>query len=154
MPAIKVTAAKGLFQTGGTTLVPNGTLSGQLRCAMTTAANTTLTAADSGKLILLDGSVTHDVTLPSPVAGIHFKFVLIDATADVDIVQAAAADDFKGGLTNFAGAAGDTPTASDTKIIFDQTGGAVVGDTVVLECDGTNWLVTGQVAAAAGVVFG
>ena len=154
MPSIKVTAAKGLFQTNGTADVPNGTLSGHLRCAKTTTSDTTLTAADSGKLILLDGSVTHDVTLPSPQAGLHFKFVLVDATADVDIVQAGSSDDFLGGLTNFAGAAGDTPVSGDTKIIFDQSGGAVAGDTVVLECDGTNWFVTGQCAAAAGVVFG
>ena len=130
-----------------------GSISGQKKAVLTTTADTTLTDADSGKLILLNGAVTHDVTLPSPAAGLNFKFVLIDATADVDVVQAGASDDFKGGLSTIADAAGDTPAAGDTKIVFDQSGGAAIGDTVSLECDGTNWFVSGVVAAALGVVF-
>ena len=149
MPDILVTPAKGLFQQSGTA----GSISGHTRAIKTTTANATLTAADSGKLILLDGGTTHDVTLPSPVAGIHYKFVLIDNTADVDIVQAGSSDDFVGSIVDGAGSS-DQGVTGDTKIIFSQSGGAVAGDTVSLECDGTNWLVSGLCAAAGGVVFG
>ena len=149
MPNILVTPAKGLFQQAGTA----GSLSGQRRAVITTTANTTLTAADSGKLILLDGSTTHDVTLPSAAAGLHFKFVLIDATADVDIVQASNTEDFVGLIVD-GGGSKDSAQASDTKIIFDQSGGATVGDTVSLECNGTNWFVSGLCDNPAGVVFG
>ena len=153
MPTIVVDPKKGLHQKAATTLLQAGSLSGQRKAVITTTSDTTLTAADSGKLILLDGSTTHDVTLPSAAAGLHFKFVLIDASADVDIVQAAATEDFVGLIVDGAGSK-DAAVSGDTKIIFDQTGGATVGDTVSLECNGTNWFVSGLCDNALGVVFG
>mgnify|MGYP003325860969 CR=1 FL=1 len=95
---------------------------------VTTTADKTLTVSDSGKTIFLDGSTTHDVTLPAAATGLTFTFFLVDATADVDIVQAAASEDFVGNITAHNGK--DTASASDTKIIFDQSGGAAVGDWV------------------------
>ena len=119
----------------------------------TTTANTTLTAADSGKIIFLDGSTTHDVTLPSAATGLTFTFWLVNATADVDIVQASATQDFVGNITAHNGK--DTAVAGDTKIIFDQTGGAAVGDWVQLACyNGDDWMVVGLSNTSAAVVFG
>jgi len=119
----------------------------------TTTADTTLTAADSGKTIFLDGSTTHDVTLPSASTGLTFHFVLVDATADVDIVQAAATEDFVGSITAHNGK--DTAVTGDTKIIFDQTGGAIAGDWVTLTCyNDDDWYVQGNSSTSAGVVFG
>jgi len=126
---------------------------GLVLATKTTTADTTLTAADSGKVIFLDGSTTHDVTLPSAASGLNFTFFLIDATADVDIVQAAATEDFVGNITAHNGK--DTAGASDTKIIFDQTGGAAVGDWVQLICyNDDDWYVVGLSNTAAAVVFG
>ena len=117
-----------------------------------TTEDVTLTAADSGKVIFLDGSSTHDVTLPSAATGLTFTFFLVDATADVDIVQAAAAEDFVGNITAHNGK--DTAEAGDTKIIFDQTGGAKVGDWVQLTCyNDDDWYVVGLSNTAAAVVF-
>ena len=119
-----------------------------------TTANTTLTAADSGKIIFLDGSTTHDVTLPSAATGLNYHFILVDATADVDVVQAAATEDFVGTVVDGAGTS-DTAAGSDTKIIFDQTGGAAAGDWVKLVCyNDDDWMVAGNCDAAGGVVFG
>jgi len=119
-----------------------------------TTANTTLTAADSGKIIFLDGSTTHDVTLPSAATGLNYHFILVDATADVDVVQAAATEDFVGTVVDGAGTS-DTAGAGDTKIIFSQSGGAAAGDWVKLVCyNDDDWMVAGNCDAASGVVFG
>ena len=120
----------------------------------TTTANTTLTAADSGKIIFLDGSSEHDVTLPSAATGLNYHFILVDATADVDVVQAAATEDFVGTVVDGAGTS-DTAVVGDTKIIFDQSGGAAAGDWVKLVCyNDDDWMVAGNCDAAGGVVFG
>jgi len=118
----------------------------------TLAADTTLTAEDSGKTIFVSGASAIDVTLPSPVAGMNFKFIITNVTADVDIVQAGSSDDFVGTIMGVS--ANDSAVSGDTKIIFDQSGGSVVGDWVFLACDGTNWYVQGLCDANGGVVFG
>lgn len=147
MPDILVTPAKGLFQQSGTA----GSISGHTRAVKTTTASVSLVAADSGKLILLDGGTTHNVTLPSPVAGLHYKFVFTDATAIVNVVQAGSSDDFIGTIVDGAGTS-SSAVSSNTKIVFDSTNGRV-GDSVSLECDGTNWLATGICDVAGGVTF-
>ena len=124
------------------------------RVTQTTTADTTLTATDSGTTIFLDGSTTHDVTLPAAATGLTFTFFLVDATADVDIVQGATAtEDFVGNITAHNGK--DTASASDTKIIFDQSGGATVGDWVQVTCyNDDDWYVVGLSNTSAAVVFG
>ena len=115
------------------------------------AADITLSGEDSGKVIFCDGSSAIDITLPAPVAGYRFKFIVTDVTADVDIIQDAGTSDFVGhleGLSNISAA-----SSSSTKIVFDQSGGAAVGDFCELLCDGTNWYVQGGGAANGGVVF-
>lgn len=128
-------------------------LRGQINPTSTLTAATTLYDYNSGTVYFLDGTTTFDVTLPSAKAGLQFKFVLVDATADVDIVQAAASEDFVGAILDGAGTK-DSAVAGDTKIIFDQSGGATVGDWVFLVCDGSKWYVQGNCDNAAGVVFG
>tara|TARA_Y100000310_G_scaffold309351_1_gene353345 strand:- start:592 stop:1053 length:462 start_codon:yes stop_codon:yes gene_type:complete len=153
MPKVTYTTAKGLYQESGSGLdLTDGALNHKA-ATKTTTSDTTLTASDSGSVVFLDGSTTHDVTLPSAKAGLCFTFFLTDATADVDVVQAGASEDFVGAIVDGAGTK-DSGTASDTKIIFDQSGGATVGDWVYLISDGTNWYVQGLCDNAAGVVFG
>jgi hypothetical protein len=132
----------------------NGTsLAGLKERTLTTTADTTLTVSDSGKTIFLDGSTTHDVTLPPAATGLTFTFFLVDATADVDIVQSAAAEDFVGNITAHNGK--DTALSSDTKIIFDQSGGAAAGDWVQVTCfNDDDWYVVGLSSTATAVVFG
>jgi len=129
------------------------TLPGAKVATMTTTSDTTLTAADSGKTIFLNGASEHDVTLPSAATGLEFTFFLVDATADVDIVQAAGAEDFVGNITAHNGK--DTATTGDSKIIFDQSGGAAVGDWVKITCfNDDDWYVVGLSNTSAAVVFG
>lgn len=130
-----------------------GSISGQKRATLVTTADVTLTDADSGKLILCNGASAHDITLPAAAAGLHFKFLITNVTADVDIQQAAASDDFVGGVAVKAAAGtGDSATNSDTKVSF-KAGVAVIGDVISLECDGTLWHVDGNGSAAGSIVF-
>ena len=127
---------------------------GLLANVITTTADRTLTQEESGSIVFLDGAVTHDVTLPAvSKAGQWFRFVITDVTADVDVVQAGATEDFVGTISTGAGGS-DSAVAGDTKIIFDQSGGVVVGDFVEVWSNGTNWYVSGACDAAGGVVFG
>jgi hypothetical protein len=114
------------------------------------SADTTLTGEDSGKVIFCDGSSAVDITLPSPVAGYNYKFIVTDTTAVVEVIQAGSSDDFVGTIIDGAGTS-DTAASGDTKIQFKTT--AVPGDWVFLVCDGTNWYVQGNCDVADAVEF-
>lgn len=126
---------------------------GEIDSVSTLAADTTLYDYNSGSVYFLNGASAFDVTLPAVKAGLSFKFIIVDVTADVDIVQADSAHDFVGTIIDGAGSS-DTAANSDTKIIFDQSGGSAAGDWVCLHCDGSKWYVSGGCDAAGGVVFG
>ena len=71
----------------------------------------------------------------------------------MDIVQAAGTEDFVGNITAHDGK--DTAVTGDTKIIFDQSGGAAAGDWVQITCyNDDDWYVVGLSNNAAAVVFG
>ncbi len=120
----------------------------------------TLYDYNSGGVYMLDGTNSEDgvltVNLPSAKSGVEFKFILKaiggEAAEDIEIVQAAATEDFIGAILDGAGTK-DSAVSGDTKIVFDQSGGATVGDWVSLVSDGTNWYVQGNCDNAAGVVF-
>lgn len=115
-------------------------------------ADVTLTGEDSGKVIFCDGGSAVDITLPSPVAGYNFKFIVTDTTAVVEVIQAGSSDEFVGTIIDGAGTS-DTAASdgSDTKIQFKTT--AVPGDWVFLQCDGTKWYVQGNCDVANAVEF-
>jgi len=127
-------------------------LRGQIAPTSTLTSDTTLYDYNSGTIYFCDGSNAIDITLPSAKAGLNFKFIATDTTADIDIIQAASTEDFIGFILDGAGTK-DSATSSDTKIVFDTTGGASAGDYVSLSCNGTNWFVEGACSSAADVVF-
>ncbi len=134
---------------------------GQINPVVSITASGKLYDYESGTVFLLDGSGVEDailtVTLPSAKAGLNYKFILKgignEAAEDINIKQASASEDFVGTIIDGAGSS-DTATDSDTKIIFDQSGGSAAGDWVCLHCDGSKWYVSGGCDAAGGVVFG
>ena len=145
MPAIKVSATKGLIQESGTTTTPSGTLSGHKKVAVSSAGALTLTAADSGKVIFIDGSTGHAYTLPTTGRkGLHYKFIMTDTTADCTITAGSAI--IKGTVSATGGTA-ITPNA--TTITMELAGS--VGDWVELVSDGTNWYVRGHTGNASGI---
>ena len=106
-------------------------------------ADTTLSASDSGKTILLD-AVGEAILLPAPIAGVNYKFLVTDAVATSSWTVAATGALISGSVTE-AGlvqlAAGETTIS----IVFTK---AIAGDWFTLESDGTNWYVAGQLSVA------
>ena len=145
MPAIKITATKGLHQAAGTTTVPSGTLSGQKACTVATTSATTLVAADSGKVYFVNGASGHALTLPtSNMKGLMYKFVMTNTTADCTIAAGSAI--IKGEI---ACDAGTGVSVAGSTITMELAG--VAGDWVELVSDGTHWYASGYTAAAAGI---
>jgi len=108
----------------------------------------TLTPADSGKLIFLNAAGGGDVTLPSLYAGANFK-IMVGATAPTTAWAVISADVAKiQGVLTVAGLV--VPAVDEDQINFIAST-ALPGDFIVLECDGTNWYVTG-VGNASGSI--
>ena len=108
---------------------------------MPLAADSVLTAADSGKVIFLDATgaaAEVDITLPAVTSkGWEARFILTASPAsnDIDVVSAEG-DNIKG--IEFADA--DTAAATDSdwdKVTFSTN--AVAGDFMTIVSDGTSW---------------
>lgn len=112
------------------------------------SADTTLTAADSGKVIMLD-AIGEVVTLPSPLSGLNFKFIVSTtvATSDWTIVSATNV------IYGSAQVAGAVVAADAENTITLVVAKALPGDWVSLVSDGTNWYVEGSVVTALGLTF-
>jgi len=108
----------------------------------------TLTAADSGKTLFLNAAGGGTVTLPALKAGVNFK-IIVGATAPTTawIVDSAEGDNISGVLT----VNGALVAAVDEDQINFVASTAVSGDYIELECDGTNWYVSGAGSAAGSI---
>jgi len=108
----------------------------------------TLTAADSGKTLFLNAAGGGTVILPALKAGLNFK-VIIGATAPTTawIVDSAEGDNISGVL-NVNGAL--VAAVAEDQINFIAST-AVTGDTIELDCDGTNWYLKGLGSAAGSI---
>jgi hypothetical protein len=106
----------------------------------TLSADKTLTEADSGKVFWLDNSTGKTITLPALKAGLFFKFVVADNFAtDNWIIDSAEGDNIEGTiLVNGASIA----ALSEDQINFVASSESL-GDFIELECNGTNWFVSG-----------
>ena len=118
-----------------------GNITGAVAYTELTDAST-LTAAQSGTTFFLNSATEFATTLPAPVAGLTYTFIVKTAPsgASYTIVTASSANIIKGQAVNAAGVAGDTGTADDTISFVD--GQAVAGDMVTVISDGTNWYGT------------
>jgi hypothetical protein len=114
--------------------------------AAPTSATTTLTADDSGKVVLLAANAAI-VVLPTPVVGQNFKVVLAaDYATAASKIRTATTD----GSVHFVGhsisAASDDGNVSDndSNDIISFGSATLVGDTVDLVCiSSTQWLAVG-----------
>ena len=136
-------------------LLENGKMIGVV--SVSAGAHVTLSARDSGKLIVMAANST-EVTLPSPAAGMFFTIVQSgDYDTAVNLVnQAGASDDFVGGVfgsTQGENAATDSDkaVAANTKITFSSA--SLAGDRVHLVSDGTLWYAEAFVSNYAGITF-
>lgn len=114
----------------------------------TITADKTLVAADSGKTFWLDNSTGETITLPALRDGLNFKFVIADNFAtDNWIIDSAEGDNIEGMIE----VAGAVVVASGEDQINFVASAESKGDFVQLECNGTNWFVSGQGALSGAI---
>ena len=102
------------------------------------ASSHTLDMGDSGKIYMLYSTVARTITLPAVAAGLKFKFIMTDTTADSSIATNEGTALLKGGAE-----AGEAYlTLAGTTIIVEAAGS--VGDHLNFICDGTYWYVSGH----------
>lgn len=111
-------------------------------------ADTTLTASDSGKTILLD-AIGEAITLPAPKAGLNYRFTCTVTAVTTDWTVVASSNIIFGSCV----VAGAVVAASAETTISLVVAKFLPGDYIYLECDGTNWYVNGDVVTAAGCTF-
>ena len=129
-----VTAA-GLKVTAGTT------------AAAITAA-TTLKVEDSGATFTVAKGAAYTITLPTAAAGLKYKFVVLDAGANIVTITAGAAHLY--GCISIVNVS--TTVAGHTSI--GLASGGTIGDWVQFEgIDATHYLVTGACTAAADITI-
>lgn len=107
---------------------------------------TPLSRADSGTLYTVDGSTgVYAITIPSPSAGVNFRFALIANGNDVTITSTGA--NIIGTITE--GTPGVTAVTGHTNIIFGA--GAAVGSTIELYSTATRYIVRAFTATGTGI---
>jgi hypothetical protein len=131
---------------------------------VTDAATYTILAADSGKIhIMPNFTASCTLALPAVAAGLEYTFIGKAVAADAQnwIIQSASATNFFLGGVSFAdtdagsGAdeihAGIWSNGSSNDFLTVVTPGA--GTRIHMICDGTNWIVNGQVFSATVPAF-
>jgi hypothetical protein len=112
---------------------------------------TTLTAEDSGKVLILKASAGAQITLPAVAtsAGLRFKFIVGQLFATTDWTVKAATNVIEGSvLVNGAHVAG-----IDENTISFVASAESIGDFAELVCDGTNWYVNGSGVTAGAITL-
>ena len=120
----------------GGTLAVTGAISGPRAVSQSALVGATvvLTAADSGGVFINRAtSGSPSWTLPTNVAGLTYTFVVASTTAGFTVTGGTIK-----AKTNAAGTAISGTTLTNTQ------GTAVVGDTITLVADGTNWVMVAQ----------
>ena len=136
-----------------TITVPNATGTLALETFESVTATNAITAAENGKVFLLNSTTEFVSTLPAPAIGLHYTFIVVAAPsgASYTVVTTSSANVIKGMQVCAADAAGDTGTADDTVTFAD--GQAVAGDMIEVWSDGTSWFVVAKSRVAAGITF-
>jgi len=125
----------------------------------TITASKTITDAESGEVYFIgDVGASIDITLPTLKAGAYFKFIISedmdnDSTV-IDILTAGAAGTIQG-MVQIAELDGTGPSyvidgGSATKLTIDGNPDVNKGSFLEIECDGSNWFVTGKVICDSG----
>jgi hypothetical protein len=117
----------------------------------TIAEATTLTAADSGKVLILSAATGAAVTLPALASGLKFKFIIAAtfATTNWTVVTASSTNKIQGGaVVNSV----FVPAADEDTISFVASA-ETVGDFIDLVSDGTNWYASGIGAGDGSITF-
>lgn len=131
-----VTFGSTLAVTGATTFTtaPTGPQTRSVAQSALVGATVELTSADSGSVLInRSTSGSPSWTLPTNAAGLFFTFVTANTTAGFTVTGGTIK-----AKTNATGTAISGTTLTNTQAT------AVVGDTITLVADGTNWVMTNQ----------
>lgn len=121
------------------TLAPSGPTTRPTAQSALVGATVVLTAADSGKVLInRSTSGSPSWTLPTAADGLWFTFYTADTTAGFTVT----------GGTIFARASATGASVTGTTLTNTQAT-AVIGDTVTLVCNGTNWKAVSQLGVFA-----
>jgi hypothetical protein len=126
----------------------------------TITASKTIADAESGEVYFIgDIGSSIDITLPALKAGAYFKFIISEDMDNnstvIDILTAGAAGTIQG-LVHVGELDGTGPPTfildggSATKLTIDGNPDVNKGSYLEIECDGTNWWVTGRVITDSG----
>lgn len=120
-----------------------------------TAATLTLTAAQSGATVTFNRAAGTTVTLPTPVAGLQYTFIVgTVATSNAQKVITPASVFIAGGLDidkalTITRYAGDNSTIRSINLNGTTTGGATIGDVFrIYAVSATEYSVAGTVTAS------
>jgi hypothetical protein len=146
MPKVTYDEARGLVQSSGSGFEVNSdvTLAGYSLIGTklkVITAGTTLTAADSGAVLIPAGGA-QTFTLPAPSAGLHFKMYAGSAAAHKIQVPVGAARIYGNGInTNDEQGeqAEGQKISNKSSVAFGA--GFLIGDFIEIVCNGTNWFV-------------
>jgi len=146
--AIGATATPIKVQSNVLNLSPQSTGGGE-----TLTAAKTLVAADSGKTFYLGAAGGFTVTLPAPVLGLKFEFIVkVAPTTAYIIATSGGADIMIGGVNELEVDTGDDGPYDDNADVLNFVASvAVKGDFVQMRCDGTSWYFYGQTNADGGI---
>lgn len=137
---------------------PDGSIARGLHGAGATAVGSavTLTAADSNKIYLLDTAAGSVVTLPTPAAGMKFRFVVSTSVTSNSHIIGGSAGEFLLGCLQMGI---DTSATSEmqalngtthlTITMNGSTTGGLIGTVIDFEgISATQWLVSGLVVGS------
>lgn len=123
----------------------------QVGLVETLTGATTLTAEDSDKSFILKAAAGAQITLPAVAtsAGFRFRFTVGQLFATTAWTIKAATNVIQGGvIVNSV----NVPGADENTITFAHAADTI-GDFVELNCDGTNWYVSGLGTAAGAITL-
>ena len=111
----------------------------------------TLTAEDSGKVLILKAASGAQITLPAVAtsAGLRFKFIVGQLFATTDWTIKALSNVIEGSVL----VAGSHVAGVDENTVSFVASAESVGDFAELVCDGTNWYVNGSGVSAGSITL-
>ena len=123
----------------------------QVGVVETITGATTLSAEDSSKVLILIAAAGAQITLPAvaDATGQNYRFIVGQLFATTAWTIKAASNVIQGGvIVNSV----NVPGADENTITFSASADTV-GDFVELNCDGTNWYVSGLGTSAGAITL-
>lgn len=117
------------------------------------SAAQTLTAADSGKVFILDAAAGYTITLPALAAGLKFKFIVGANFATTNwVIDSAEGDNINGIVSDMGSTVAGISAVGEDQVNFVASAEAI-GDYIELVCDYSNsqWLLSGACATNGGI---